>query len=1262
MKKTFTRKYSLWGILVALATMYLPQAAQAQCSCFTSVNVSMSSGCSFTVLPQMISGCDTGVVWVADENPLDSNIITTPGSYMYALRDSVGNVLCMGTIQAEDKSAPLLQYYLAPCTGNITASLAAFQTATFMSTDILQIYNEDRSWQDTTYDYFSGTPVFSDGCLIANGCYTELKINDQITYYSCTDAPWLADRIFARIDRTFFATDCMGNRTTVTQQIYFKTPALSPGLANAINTAFSNKTVVLNGGGCSLTAEQMMAQFKTSTYPDTFNGVAQPMLIFQDPYHCSPTTELYGIFQEAVANGVAKKYLNQRMSFSLRLIFDDGNCTEGRRIMVQILGIDWCTGTVYTLADNVLLRLGAVNTSANLVASTQNITASAQGGVYPLGVLSNTAWSIDDDMYWASVSPTSGYNNGTVQVTVQPNNSSFLRSGRIFINAPGLGTQTVILTQAASVLEFLNATPSAINFGSTAGTATVQVQSSGSWTVSDNASWLTLNVSQGYGNANLSASATANTSGAARSATIIFTMGSLSTSVNVYQEATSALLTFSPSSFAFPASGGSSNLSIQSNTNWVLSSKPAWITLNSSSGTNNSTLIVTCAVNTAEISRNGSITFLCNGTQLKTIQVTQEGRPAGVTLTPASLSFDQAGGQASLQVGASGTWTASSSAAWLSFPNGNTGNQSGGLTLAATPNSGSSLRTAIVQVADPAGHLATATITQNGISPTFQTGVDTIYFGSEGGFDTLHIVSNTSWALSEYLQWLGLSAIRGRNSADIIISCVPNTTDQVRTGQILLYGSGFQAQYIRVIQAPRASLLSVSPAQLRFNGNGGSTPVSVSSNTGWYTASSAPWIQVNPTSGVADGVVQISCINSNDSTARSGQVTFYASGASPVTVRVTQDAAGVALFTRTDTMRFNSAGGLDSLYIWANTGWKASVTQPWVLLSQTAGDKPARLFFTVLPNTGAGTRTAELEVIGNDGSKSKLLLIQTGIQPVLSALLDVRAFSPSGGSAILQIQSNLQWSISGHTDWLELSARQGIGNQTITVLCAPNGGSSGRNTTLVISAPGADTIRLSILQEADRPYLLVNETIVDLPAEGGEFPLVLLSNISWRTSELISWLQVSPISGTGSDTLILKVLPRSGSNQRSGTLTIYGTGVPSLRVTIRQAGLPINAPGLFQPGIIKIDEEIQAPKFSVFPNPASDLISLRITERLTEPCTLVVHDVQGRVMNWQSFPRGLEPATQLSIPVADYPEGIYTITLKGKFLHYVEKIQVSRTK
>jgi hypothetical protein len=167
-----------------------------------------------------------------------------------------------------------------------------------------------------------------------------------------------------------------------------------------------------------------------------------------------------------------------------------------------------------------------------------------QGSTNPaaqsLAITSNVSWSATEAVSWLSVSPASGSNNGTLAVAVDTTSAAIgTNTGTLTVTGGGLTrTVNVTLTLAAAPTA-LTVSPSSLTFTATQGAAnpttqTLGVTSNTSWSVSENASWLTVNPLSASNNSTLTVSVnTATASVGTNSATITLTGGGTTRTVDV---------------------------------------------------------------------------------------------------------------------------------------------------------------------------------------------------------------------------------------------------------------------------------------------------------------------------------------------------------------------------------------------------------------------------------------------------------------------------------------------------------------------------------------------------------------------------------------------------------------------------------------------------------------------------------------------------------------------------------------------------------
>lgn len=215
------------------------------------------------------------------------------------------------------------------------------------------------------------------------------------------------------------------------------------------------------------------------------------------------------------------------------------------------------TGTLAAGTYNATIALGAPGATNVQVPVTFTVTSApvsialspssltytgVQGGSIPapqgVTVTSNGNWTASDNADWLTLSPITGSGNGTISASVKLESASVGTHTATITVTSGSTTRTASVTLTVSAAS-LTISPNSLTFTATQGAAnpssqTLTLNSTGTWTASGNASWLSLNPISGTSNGIITASVnTANASQGNNSATITVTSGGLAKTATV---------------------------------------------------------------------------------------------------------------------------------------------------------------------------------------------------------------------------------------------------------------------------------------------------------------------------------------------------------------------------------------------------------------------------------------------------------------------------------------------------------------------------------------------------------------------------------------------------------------------------------------------------------------------------------------------------------------------------------------------------------
>jgi len=274
--------------------------------------------------------------------------------------------------------------------------------------------------------------------------------------------------------------------------------------------------------------------------------------------------------------------------------------------------------TVSQLAGDLTLSVSATSVS---IAKTAYSTASAN-------VTSNTTWNVAIDTNWLTSNIKTSTGNAKITFYARANNTTSTRSATVTISAPGLTSQTVIVTQEAGDEDlFVSLSATSAFLAQTANSsASVDITSNTTWNVSNNATWLITDIINSSGNQTLTLYARANKTTSQRSAIVTISSTDLpSQTITVTQEAGDATLSVSANSAVISNIDGSNGfVNITSNTTWTATDDATWLTINPTDAINNGILTFTAEANNTAVQRIATITISAPGVASKTVVITQE--------------------------------------------------------------------------------------------------------------------------------------------------------------------------------------------------------------------------------------------------------------------------------------------------------------------------------------------------------------------------------------------------------------------------------------------------------------------------------------------------------------------------------------------------------------------------------------------------------------------------------------------------------------
>ena len=333
---------------------------------------------------------------------------------------------------------------------------------------------------------------------------------------------------------------------------------------------------------------------------------------------------------------------------------------------------------------------------------------------------------------------------------------------------------------------FVSAEPDSLNFSYDGGELPVVISSSGTWTLSGNASWCSPSIKSGEDGNTVIFKATAISKNETKERSTSYTLscGDASTKIIITQSPRPEFyVSAEPDSLNFKNLGGERSLVVSSSGTWELSGECEWCTPSVRSGDNGEAIIFTAKAisNTATEDRNTSFTLSCGDATAK-ITITQQTYQNSyyVSTEPDSLTFKPSGGKLSVEVSSADTWELSGQCDWCT-PSAKNGIDGDPITFTVLPQSDAGTGDRSTAFTLKCGHAtAEIAIIQNGYFVS--TEPDTLIFYYDGGELSVTVSSAETWELSGECDWC-IPSVRSGENGDSIRFTVPAINEDATEGR-----------------------------------------------------------------------------------------------------------------------------------------------------------------------------------------------------------------------------------------------------------------------------------------------------------------------------------------------------------------------------------------------------------------------------------------------------------------------------------------------
>ena len=386
-----------------------------------------------------------------------------------------------------------------------------------------------------------------------------------------------------------------------------------------------------------------------------------------------------------------------------------------------------------------------------------------------------------------------------------------------------------------------------------------------------------------------------------------------------------------------------------------------------------------------------------------------------ITISPEeSKVYPMSGGGGVIRTfGESGEWTAAVSADWITLTatNGAAGDR---ITYTVGVNSSVVERKGYVYVA---GRVFTVRQSGTGGVSISSSSAEVDWRGANGTI-VVSVPDGAQWNVYSDVDWLGVSALSGVGSGEVVWTAAPWNEHSVRSGTLTIAGETFiVTQYGRTVWLDSYSA--------EHDATAGEIKITVNTlnSATWSVTSNVDWIEVTDAgSGEGDGEVTITLAENQTFELRGGSVQI---GDEIFTVTQHARLPEVEPFD----VQFAAAGGVVVVHVNAavDTQWSVGELSSWLSASQTEFTGTGDFVLTAGANLTLIERTADIVIAGQ-----AFMVRQFASSIVVKC--DNTVFDAWGdmGTVEVVVPDGVSWQAVTTDDWIILGdGKSHVGGDTI---------------------------------------------------------------------------------------------------------------------------------------------------------------------------------------------------------------------------------------
>ena len=437
-----------------------------------------------------------------------------------------------------------------------------------------------------------------------------------------------------------------------------------------------------------------------------------------------------------------------------------------------------------------------------------------------------------------------------------------------------------------------------------------------------------------------------------------------------------------------------------------------------------------------------------------------------ISIDPTELSFAAAGGEETVEVTSSAEWELSGESYWC-YASSYSGKGNAEILFSADPNEDSESSRSATFTFISGDKKATLTVTQEKKEYSISIEPTELTFGADGGDQIITVTSSDSWEVKGESDWCDISATTGKNGDKVTFSAAQYTnTEEARTATYTFVCGDKEAE-LKIEQEAKVYSISVEPATLTYDVEGGEQTVTITSSDEWtaaYPTDHKDWLKVSSVEGENGAKVNITVEKSDSPEIRYSCVSFYC-GDKKADVTIEQAAKEYSISIEPSEITFAANGEEKEVIVSSSDEWELTTDCDWIQTSASKGNNGTSVKITASFNNTSKQRTGT--IVFTCGNKTaELKLTQEANNFSISLEPSEITFGAEGGKQTIEVSSSHEWTLTNDSDWITTSIDKGESGSSVDISVAYSTSTENKSGEIIFTC-GDKTAVLKVTQESD---------------------------------------------------------------------------------------------------------------------------------------------------------------------------------------------------